>query len=378
MLPYSPLRPFEHPLLTSLFDALVRRGNWDEVEVCLNRAAYGGDAAAVQSAANSGSNTPLSPSTANLSRSGVWTQPWLKSMFSSYISRQIPKASWSHIHTLGSRFAPLHVSLPPIRSSAPASAPASTPIAPSGRGGHAMVFDSDKGIAYLFGGWDGKRDLSDLWAYHVSENRWRLISADTQLQGGPSPRSCHKMCLDEKSGCIYLLGRYVDYESANHAEPVPADSIAHPSRTTPAVSTLPVTPSSSTARTTRANFLARYPESIARDIQMILSDASPTPTTLAPRALAPPPPDRHQRPFLVRVVASARWQRRWLCGHEQPLAQALDPNAQRRAHRLAAAHRRTRIATRSRGRLLPLLHALRAMGAPQRRHARRRRTQAHL
>lgn len=270
LLPYSPLRPFEHPLLTSLFDALVRRGNWDEVEICLNRAAYGDAAAAVQSAANSGSNTPLSPSTANLSRSGVWTQPWLKSMFASYISRQTPKPSWSHIQPSAPASLP---SASPYHPSA-APAPASTPIAPSGRGGHAMVFDSDKGIAYLFGGWDGKRDLSDLWAYHVSENRWRLISADTQLQGGPSPRSCHKMCLDEKSGCIYLLGRYVDYESADQAEPVPADSIAHPSRTTPAVSTLPVTPSSSTARTTRANFLARYPESIARDIQMILSDAS--------------------------------------------------------------------------------------------------------
>ena len=128
-----------------------------------------------------------------------------------------------------------------------------------------------------FGGWDGQRDLSDLWAYHVSDNRWRLISADTQLQGGPSPRSCHKMCLDEKSGCIYLLGRYIDYDSAHHSEAVPADSMAHVARSAGAASSLaalPVTPSSSTARTTRANFLARYPESIARDIHMILADTT--------------------------------------------------------------------------------------------------------
>ncbi|SPO26121.1 related to Muskelin [Ustilago trichophora] len=244
MLPYSPHRPFEHPLLTTLFDALVRRGSWDEVEVCLNRAAYGD----LVDSANSGSSTPMSPggvaspSVASLSRSGVWTQPWQKSMFSSYISRQIPKANWSQIHP--SPPASLH------QSNLSGTSQGSGAIAPSGRGGHAMVFDSDKGIAYLFGGWDGQRDLSDLWAYHVSENRWRLISADTQLQGGPSPRSCHKMCLDEKSGCIYLLGRYIDYESAQQSDPTPADSLSHGIRNTGTVSpssALPVTPSSSTA-----------------------------------------------------------------------------------------------------------------------------------
>ncbi|KAJ1020684.1 hypothetical protein NDA16_004076 [Ustilago loliicola] len=277
LLPYSPHRPFEHPLLTTLFDALVRRASWDEVELCLNRAAYGD----LVDPGNSGSSTPMSPggvtspSIANLSRSGVWTQPWQKSMFSAYISRQIPKASWSQIHPSapatgaqsGQQQHPSH-----------ANDASSHGIAPSGRGGHAMVFDSEKGIAYLFGGWDGQSDLSDLWAYHVSENRWRLISADTQLQGGPSPRSCHKMCLDEKSGCIYLLGRYIDYESAlQQSDPTPADSLGHGSRnvgTASPSSALPVTPSSSTARTTRANFLARYPESIARDIQMILADNS--------------------------------------------------------------------------------------------------------
>ncbi|CDU25754.1 related to Muskelin [Sporisorium scitamineum] len=275
MLPYSPHRPFEHPLLTTLFDALVRRGSWDEVELCLNRAAYGD----LADPTNSGSSTPMSPgggggvaspSIASLSRSGVWTQPWQKSMFSSYISRQIPKASWSQIHPSAAAH---HQSIPAVSDST-----TKAPIAPSGRGGHAMVFDSDKGIAYLFGGWDGKRDLSDLWAYHVSDNRWRLISADTQLQGGPSPRSCHKMCLDEKSGCIYLLGRYIDYESGHQSEALPADSMAYAGRgigTPTSSAALPVTPSSSTARTTRANFLARYPESIARDIHMVLADNSP-------------------------------------------------------------------------------------------------------
>ncbi|SOV05144.1 related to Muskelin [Ustilago sp. UG-2017a] len=263
LLPYSPHRPFEHPLLTTLFDALVRRASWDEVELCLNRATYGD----LVHPGNSGSSTPMSPGgIANLSRSAIWTQPWQKSMFSAYISRQIPKASWSQIHPS-----------PPATHLSHTSDVASQGIAPSGRGGHAIVFDSEKGIAYLFGGWDGQRDLSDFWAYHVNENRWRLISADTQLQGGPSPRSCHKMCLDEKSGCIYLLGRYIDYESTQQSEPIPSDSLGYGSRnvgTASPSSALPVSPSSSTARTTRANFLASYPESFARDIQMILADNS--------------------------------------------------------------------------------------------------------
>ena len=30
------------------------------------------------------------------------------------------------------------------------------------------------------------------------------------MQGGPSPRSCHKMCLDVEGQLIYILGRYLD------------------------------------------------------------------------------------------------------------------------------------------------------------------------
>jgi hypothetical protein len=36
---------------------------------------------------------------------------------------------------------------------------------------------------------------------------------DTRRQGGPGPRSCHKICYDESQGVIYVLGRYVDPES---------------------------------------------------------------------------------------------------------------------------------------------------------------------
>jgi hypothetical protein len=29
-------------------------------------------------------------------------------------------------------------------------------------------------------------------------------------EGGPGPRSCHKICLDEKNRLIYVLGRYIE------------------------------------------------------------------------------------------------------------------------------------------------------------------------
>ena len=36
---------------------------------------------------------------------------------------------------------------------------------------------------------------------------------DMNRQGGPGPRSCHKVCFDEKTLTMYVLGRYVDPES---------------------------------------------------------------------------------------------------------------------------------------------------------------------
>lgn len=40
---------------------------------------------------------------------------------------------------------------------------------------------------------------------------------DTRRKGGPGPRSCHKMAIDEKEGWIYVLGRFVDTSSAQAA-----------------------------------------------------------------------------------------------------------------------------------------------------------------
>lgn len=63
---------------------------------------------------------------------------------------------------------------------------------------------------YVFGGWDGYRDLDDFWSYNISGNKWKLLSSDTEADGGPSPRSCHKMVLDVGCRHIFILGRYLE------------------------------------------------------------------------------------------------------------------------------------------------------------------------
>lgn len=83
--------------------------------------------------------------------------------------------------------------------------------APSKRGGHAMCIDHENGVIYLLGGWDGRKSLDDFWAYDIREDRWRVLSHNTEREkNGPGARSCHKMVFDTKSGCIYLLGRLAD------------------------------------------------------------------------------------------------------------------------------------------------------------------------
>ncbi|KAI9062824.1 hypothetical protein FKP32DRAFT_1572733 [Trametes sanguinea] len=82
---------------------------------------------------------------------------------------------------------------------------------PCRRGGHAMCMDEQNGVIYLFGGWDGQRNLDDFWSYDVAKDTWKLLSiATSREKNGPGPRACHKMVFDSKTGSIYLLGRLGD------------------------------------------------------------------------------------------------------------------------------------------------------------------------
>lgn len=160
----SSRRPFEHPIVTQLYEAMLK-GDWSMAEACLEQAA----------------SADLASEEAGL--------------FASYVSQCSQGAHWTRLNATDA-----------------------DGDVPSPRGGHQLVVDSQRGTAYLFGGWNGKEDLNDLWIYHISEGRWRCISRDTRLQGGPGPRSCHKIAYDSRSGLIYVLGRYVDYDR-KHTRP---------------------------------------------------------------------------------------------------------------------------------------------------------------
>lgn len=81
---------------------------------------------------------------------------------------------------------------------------------PGMRGGHQLIIDSANCVMYLFGGWDGFEDLSDLWCYNIKRNSWTLIHDRAEKYGGPTPRSCHKMVYDPCNSQIFTLGRYID------------------------------------------------------------------------------------------------------------------------------------------------------------------------
>lgn len=57
-----------------------------------------------------------------------------------------------------------------------------TPLQPGMRGGHQMCMDPQAETIFLFGGWDGTQDLSDLWQYHVPTNKWERLSNNTEAQ----------------------------------------------------------------------------------------------------------------------------------------------------------------------------------------------------
>ncbi|XP_058054980.1 muskelin isoform X3 [Anopheles bellator] len=84
---------------------------------------------------------------------------------------------------------------------------------PGRRGGHQLIIDPQTSTIYLYGGWDGNEDLSDLWSYDVRSNRWTMIHERSELFDGPTPRACHKMVYDTSSSQIFMLGRYLDSAS---------------------------------------------------------------------------------------------------------------------------------------------------------------------
>jgi galactose oxidase-like protein len=71
---------------------------------------------------------------------------------------------------------------------------------PSPRTGHAMTYDSRRGVVVLFGGWDDKNHLSDTWEWDGTTWTKRSPAA------APSARAAHAMTYDSQRGVVVLFG----------------------------------------------------------------------------------------------------------------------------------------------------------------------------
>ena len=87
---------------------------------------------------------------------------------------------------------------------------------PCKRGGHQMVYDPCSQLLWLFGGWDGQRELGDLWSFNPHTKKWKCVQEDARQYGGPSARSCHKLAVDPSLGLIYVMGRFVEPDQRAH------------------------------------------------------------------------------------------------------------------------------------------------------------------
>ncbi|GAA6040045.1 hypothetical protein JCM8097_004753 [Rhodosporidiobolus ruineniae] len=162
---------FEHPLLSALHDSLVRAGDWDAAERTLDAANEAG----------------------------------LFRLYGPSGGRGKSVAKWERLG-------------PP----SPASAAGEWP---EGRAGHALVRVGRS--VFLFGGWDGARDLpvstreGGVWEWDLPRSSspssssssdkggpWRRVTRRGADDGAdePGPRSCLVAVADEASGWVYVLG----------------------------------------------------------------------------------------------------------------------------------------------------------------------------
>lgn len=84
-------------------------------------------------------------------------------LFDSYISQQLIRARWSSIPECGSQCVGL----------------AQTPDM---RGGHQMCIDCDGGQLYLYGGWDGSKELGDLWQFTIKSQQWTSLDTSQEVK----------------------------------------------------------------------------------------------------------------------------------------------------------------------------------------------------
>jgi len=67
------------------------------------------------------------------------------------------------------------------------------------RASHAMAYDTARGVAVLFGGFDGTKTIADTWEWDGSA--WKLRATT-----GPANRHRHAMAYDSARGVTVLFG----------------------------------------------------------------------------------------------------------------------------------------------------------------------------
>ena len=74
---------------------------------------------------------------------------------------------------------------------------------PSGRGGHAMVYDPEGKQVILFGGGSEASGFNDTWSYDPAADSWTELAPAGKV---PVARDGHSMVYDPKSGKVILFG----------------------------------------------------------------------------------------------------------------------------------------------------------------------------
>lgn len=79
-------------------------------------------------------------------------------------------------------------------------------VCPCNRGGHQLAKLDDS--LFLYGGWDGEKELGDMWMFDVDKETWTDVKSN--YDDGPGRRSCHKMV--SLNNVLYVFGRYIPME----------------------------------------------------------------------------------------------------------------------------------------------------------------------
>jgi N-acetylneuraminic acid mutarotase len=74
---------------------------------------------------------------------------------------------------------------------------------PAKRSGHSLVYEPDSGKMILFGGWNGRVDYNDTWAYDPAANTWtNLLPAEPR----PAARDSQALAYDADNKVMILFG----------------------------------------------------------------------------------------------------------------------------------------------------------------------------